>query len=592
MRKLIVTVTLALATGLAAQEQGNTVAVDPNAPTVTITYIANEGFLLSGGGKKVVIDGIYQGGWTFYQVPPSEVLTQMKEATGPFDHVDALLTTHQDGDHFNASCVAQHLTNNPAATLIGPAQVCNAVTSLAGTTGTSGRVITAMPNFSSSIQVAAASMEFKVIRLRHGDDTANVTQSLGFVFSIGGVKVYHNGDAYTPNLAELQSLKMAEEHIDVAILNCYILDYGIQSAWQVIDYLKPKVIVLMHMGISEVARYRTLVDTTAGFPPIYLMDTPMTTFRHPDGPICNLTTGQRFAFLQTAINYAQPNELLQLDPGTYGGNLTLPNKALTLCSTKPQDSAVVSGTTLVGAGSAAAVTLSAGTALRCLQGLTITGGSDGIACSGAQLTLSSCVITGHRDCGLEVGNQSTLSLDHCVVAGNAGAGLRSTPVKGRRLLYSKVGLTQCTFAQNRGYALDGDEFTVANSILYGNGSAAGNVQITGGNVAVSYSDVQGGFGGGSNIDADPLFVTPGMWTDPNTYVPGDYHLKSQAGHWDGATRSWVLDDVTSSCIDAGDPNAAFSLEPAPNGDRANLGAYGNTAEAGKAIANPLQEIIP
>lgn len=35
----------------------------------------------------------------------------------------------------------------------------------------------------------------------------------------------------------------------------------------------------------------------------------------------------------------------------------------------------------------------------------------------------------------------------------------------------------------------------------------------------------------------------------------------------------------SPCIDSADPDAAFGAEPAPNGCRANMGAYGNTSEA-------------
>jgi len=37
--------------------------------------------------------------------------------------------------------------------------------------------------------------------------------------------------------------------------------------------------------------------------------------------------------------------------------------------------------------------------------------------------------------------------------------------------------------------------------------------------------------------------------------------------------------VTSPCIDAGDPNADYSAEPAPNCNRINMGAYGGTAYA-------------
>lgn len=63
---------------------------------------------------------------------------------------------------------------------------------------------------------------------------------------------------------------------------------------------------------------------------------------------------------------------------------------------------------------------------------------------------------------------------------------------------------------------------------------------------------------------------------------GDFHLKSAAGRWNGAT--WVKDTVTSPCIDAGEVSAAYANEPTPNGNRANMGAYGNTAEASKSTS--------
>jgi hypothetical protein len=306
----------------------------------------------------------------------------------------------------------------------------------------------------------------------------------------------------------------------------------------------------------------------------------------PNGPVYNLSTGQRFAGIQAAINYAESGQVLSIAPGTYKENLILPNMPLTIRSANVQDSAVVSLTCAVGDGSTPVITIQPGSSLRSIQGLTITGGTDGVACSAAQLKLSSCVITSHRDCGIKVSNESTLSLDHCIIAGNAGAGLRSLRQSGGRrgTVFSKVDLAQCTIVQNQGYALDGDGITMTNSILHGNGSAAGGVQIKGNNVTVSYSDVQGGFSGLGNIDVDPAFVASGGWTDPNTYVMGDCHLKSRAGHWNPGISAWVSDDVTSPCIDAGDPSAAFDVEPSPNGGRVNLGAYGNTIEASHTAA--------
>jgi len=87
---------------------------------------------------------------------------------------------------------------------------------------------------------------------------------------------------------------------------------------------------------------------------------------------------------------------------------------------------------------------------------------------------------------------------------------------------------------------------------------------------IRFNDIQGGWAGEGNIDVDPLFADPGN---------RDYHLKSQAGRWDPKSQTWVQDDVTSPCIDAGDPASAVGDEPQPNGQRINMGAFGGTPQA-------------
>jgi hypothetical protein len=115
-----------------------------------------------------------------------------------------------------------------------------------------------------------------------------------------------------------------------------------------------------------------------------------------------------------------------------------------------------------------------------------------------------------------------------------------------------------------------------------------NTQIAdrGSHVTVKYSDIQGGQNrisvSGShstvtweqgNINVDPQFAAAGN---------RDYHLKSGAGRWDPAGESWVLDNITSPCIDAGDPGSPVAFEPYPNGGIINMGVYGGTTEASKS----------
>jgi hypothetical protein len=60
---------------------------------------------------------------------------------------------------------------------------------------------------------------------------------------------------------------------------------------------------------------------------------------------------------------------------------------------------------------------------------------------------------------------------------------------------------------------------------------------------------------------------------------GDYHLLSERGRYRATTDEWILDEVTSPCVDGGDPSVNPSNERMPNGGRINMGAYGNTAYA-------------
>lgn len=80
----------------------------------------------------------------------------------------------------------------------------------------------------------------------------------------------------------------------------------------------------------------------------------------------------------------------------------------------------------------------------------------------------------------------------------------------------------------------------------------------------------------NDINVDPLWFAPDM---------DDYHLKSVNGRWNGYT--WERDDITSPCIDAGDPASDYSNELEGNGSRINIGRYGNTAEASLSSSAPI-----
>lgn len=143
---------------------------------------------------------------------------------------------------------------------------------------------------------------------------------------------------------------------------------------------------------------------------------------------------------------------------------------------------------------------------------------------------------------------------------------------------SQIMMNHCTVAYN--YSTQGssgngifvDQHSSAlieNSIFYENNgdfTVAGNSTL---NMAYSISeDVVPGIG---NMQDDPLFADP---------LTDDFHVKSMGGRFEAG--NWIMDSEHSPAIDTGNPDAAFELETAPHGGRANLGCYGNTPEASRS----------
>ncbi len=131
-------------------------------------------------------------------------------------------------------------------------------------------------------------------------------------------------------------------------------------------------------------------------------------------------------------------------------------------------------------------------------------------------------------------------------------------------------------------SLVADTYSFTNAIFWGNAAGSDfSVSCERGcasaRITVTYSMVQknyvnnGGltitFGAGIVAPRNPLFVAPAT----------DFHLKSRSGHYTPAGR--VIDAVSSPLLAKANPAGVSNLDPACAGNRSELGAYGNNAEA-------------
>ena len=276
-----------------------------------------------------------------------------------------------------------------------------------------------------------------------------------------------------------------------------------------------------------------------------------------------LNVPAQYATIQAAVTAAQSGDTVVVADGTYSGagnrDIDFGGKGLTVRSASGDPAR-----TVIDCGGSASANhrgfyLHSGETGAVISGFTIKNGYEATDSGGGVYggTLTKCVITGNfsggngggvsgsalTDCTISSntaasgGGASSSTLTGCTISGNTASGngggvnlqypgtiincvIASNTANSGGGVYSNIGtMTNCTVTGNT--AGSGGGFytvryasTVTNCIFYGDTGGEISVLIDGGNL--DHCNVQGGYPGVGNINADPLFVS----------APGDLHLRA------------------------------------------------------------------
>jgi hypothetical protein len=219
--------------------------------------------------------------------------------------------------------------------------------------------------------------------------------------------------------------------------------------------------------------------------------------------------------IQEAIDHCFPvwDEII-VAPGVYYENIDFLGKEILLRSTDPDDPAVVESTIIDGGGKGTVVTCANGEGPDAvLTGFVVRNGSidygGGMYIHGSSPTVTNCIFSGNFGVmgGGMYHHNASPAVTNCVFIGNSAA-------NGAGMYCAEGGsptVTNCTFhansASSDGGGLHNHGSSVpmlANCILWGN--PGGEIFNVSNPAVVTYSDVQGGYPGADNIDADPSFA--------------------------------------------------------------------------------------
>jgi L-ascorbate metabolism protein UlaG (beta-lactamase superfamily) len=214
-----------------------------NTGAIEVTYTGNEGFLVTMGDVKVLVDALSD---SKYYVSPSDSLVQkMMNGAPPFDGIDHFLVTHDHADHFNAEKVCRFLLTHPDLQLIGSPQTCEKLTadSLAGR-----QIVPINLERGEQQTVQGGKAIVRVLRLDHG--SSREINNLAFLVTANGRTFLHVGDArLAQNTEFLRAVDWGSYSVDLLFLEFFDRGSDVQA---VIDTLiRPKHVILMHIPGGE-----------------------------------------------------------------------------------------------------------------------------------------------------------------------------------------------------------------------------------------------------------------------------------------------------------------------------------------------------
>ncbi len=216
-----------------------------------MTFLANEGVMLSAGGKKVLIDALFLKYERGYAVPADSTLAALRRARPPFDSVDLVLVTHRHGDHFHPAPVAAHLNANPRATLVSSQQVIDSLRGYAP-----ARALPAERLLARTMKAGArrrdvlSGITVELLGLPHGGHPR--VEHVGYIVELGGRRVLHVGDA---DISEqtFAPFRLDTARIDVALLPSWAVlsrdDRRVIERW-----IRPRQVVAFHLGERDGGR--------------------------------------------------------------------------------------------------------------------------------------------------------------------------------------------------------------------------------------------------------------------------------------------------------------------------------------------------
>ena len=188
-----------------------------------ITYLANEGIMISSGDKQVLIDALFDDYYEDYLSPGEALLNQMNRGENPFESVEAVLVTHIHRDHFEAKTAGKFLSMHEESQLLSSIQTQEELKNqYEGFSGIESRIIAIEKNTITTRHEVNGITVYGFFINHAGGDRMSHIQNMAFLVEVNGKRILHVGDSDI-DLPRFESLNLTQYQIDVALVPYWYL---------------------------------------------------------------------------------------------------------------------------------------------------------------------------------------------------------------------------------------------------------------------------------------------------------------------------------------------------------------------------------
>lgn len=216
---------------------------------IRLTYIANDGILLSTDSVKIFIDALHTQKVPIFSSVPDNILQEMRAGNGRLNNVDYLLATHAHKDHFSQEEVGIYLGHNRVKAIF--------------TTNKAGLLLRESTDkhllrdvrhivMDSAIEemktVEFPEVRIKYFRIEHMGPEFRDVEHFAFIVEIDGINFLHLGDSAFNKDYLTQMLQ--NECIDILFCNFPFVNHSLGRI-VINESIRPRQIYVMHLPFAE-----------------------------------------------------------------------------------------------------------------------------------------------------------------------------------------------------------------------------------------------------------------------------------------------------------------------------------------------------